>query len=246
MGKNKRPQKVLITGGASGIGRAIALIFAQNGWDIVCHYHASEKKASDLKAEVDRLKRNCLIIQADLSTKTGIEHLIKKVKKLDINCLINNAGSYITQKPFDTLSFNDILQTFSINTFCPILLTAAIFSKMKKEKFGRIVNISSIAAKYGGSSQSLHYGCSKSALEGITKTLAREGAKYNILVNTIRPGVIDTEFHTKHPKNMKKRIAMIPLKRIGTPEDVAHLTYFLGSEMNSYITNEIVTVAGGE
>lgn len=111
---------------------------------------------------------------------------------------------------------------------------------------GRIVNISSIVAKYGGSANSLAYGCSKRALEGLTKILAREGAGYNILVNTIRPGVIDTVFHRKFPKDMDKRIAMIPVKRMGRPMDVAGMVYFLGSEKNNFITNQVVTVSGGE
>jgi NAD(P)-dependent dehydrogenase (short-subunit alcohol dehydrogenase family) len=133
-----------------------------------------------------------------------------------------------------------------VNTFAPILLTANIFMRMKEKSFGRIINISSIAAKYGGSGYSMHYGCSKLALEGLTKTLSREGAEYNVLVNTIRPGVIDTEFHKKYPKDMEKRIAMIPLKRMGTPKDVADMVYYLGSDENKFITNETIAISGGE
>ena len=92
----------------------------------------------------------------------------------------------------------------------------------------------------------MHYGCSKRALEGITKTLAKEGAAYNVLINTIRPGVIDTEFHKKFPKDMKSRIEMIPMKKMGTPDDAAYMIYYLGSEENRFITNEIIAVAGGE
>ena len=92
----------------------------------------------------------------------------------------------------------------------------------------------------------MHYGCSKLALEGMTKTLAREGAEYNVLVNTIRPGVIDTEFHKKFSKDMLKRISMVPMKKTGRPEDVADLVFYLGSNKNNYITNEIVTISGGE
>ena len=102
------------------------------------------------------------------------------------------------------------------------------------------------AAKYGGSSYSMHYGCSKLAIEGVTKTLAKEGAEYNVFVNTVRAGVIDTEFHKKFPKDMKKRIEIIPLKKMGSPHDIADMVYYLGSDKNNYITNETITIAGGE
>jgi 3-oxoacyl-[acyl-carrier protein] reductase len=92
----------------------------------------------------------------------------------------------------------------------------------------------------------MHYGCSKRALEGLSKTIAKEGAEYNILVNTIRPGVIDTDFHKKFPKDMRKRIEQIPLKKMGKASDVADLVFYLGSDKNNFITNEIVTISGGE
>ncbi|MDD5437464.1 MAG: SDR family NAD(P)-dependent oxidoreductase, partial [Candidatus Omnitrophica bacterium] len=151
-----------------------------------------------------------------------------------------------SQTYFGDLTLADIEKTFAVNVFAPMLIAGKIFQDMKKKRYGRIVNISSIAAKYGGSSSSMHYGCSKSAMESITKTMAKEGARYNILVNTIRPGFIDTDFHKKFPKDTLKRIAMVPLKKMGTPADIAEMVYYLGSNTNNFITNEIVTVSGGE
>jgi 3-oxoacyl-[acyl-carrier protein] reductase len=133
-----------------------------------------------------------------------------------------------------------------VNVFAPMMITSKLFIGMKERRFGRVVNISSIGAKYGGSSYSMHYGCSKRALEGLSKTIAKEGAEYNILVNTIRPGVIDTDFHKKFPKDMRKRIEQIPLKKMGKASDVADLVFYLGSDKNNFITNEIVTISGGE
>ncbi len=144
------------------------------------------------------------------------------------------------------MTFSDMRRVFMVNVFTPIILTSSLFTRMKQNKFGRIVNISSIAAKYGGSAYSMHYGCSKLALEGITKTIAREGAAYNILVNTVRPGVIDTDFHKRFPKDMKKRLAMVPLKRMGRPQEIADIVYYFGSDMNTYITNQAIALAGGE
>jgi len=237
---------VLVTGGALGIGRAIASTYALNGWNVICHYFSSHEKANSVKHEINNIGRRCKLIQSDLSLMEGIEGFIKKIKHFRIDALINNAGTYVAQKYFSELAYADLLETFTLNTFAPILLSSFVFEEMKKRNFGRVVNISSIAAKYGGSSHSAHYGCSKRALEGLTKTLAREGAPYSILVNTIRPGVIDTDFHAKYPKDMNKRIAMIPLKRMGTSTEVAEMAYFLGSERNTFITNEIITISGGE
>lgn len=237
---------VLITGATSGIGRAIAIRFAENGWNILCHYHFLKEKAIELKMTIDNYGVTCYLLKADFSSKSQIHNLNNKLKDFHIESLINNAGTYAVNKHFSELTIEDITNTFMVNIFAPILLTTSIFMRMKEKQFGRIVSVSSIAAKYGGSSYSLHYGCSKRSLEGLTKTLAKEGAEYNILVNTIRPGVINTEFHKKFPKDMSKRIAMIPMKKMGTVEDVADMAYYLGSDMNKFITNEIVTVAGGE
>ena len=237
---------VMVTGGATGIGQAVALKFAQEGWNVLCHYFSSYESALELKRDIEKKGRICDLIQADLSTSNGIEKIIGHIKKFQIDSLINNAGTYVSQRHFSDLSYADLVDTFTLNAFAPMLLASFLIQKMKKNKFGRIVNISSIAAKYGGSAYSLHYGCSKLALEGLTKTLAKEGAQHNVLVNTVRPGVIDTDFHKKYPKDMSRRIEIIPVKRMGLPEEVAQIVYFLGSETNMFITNETIAVAGGE
>ena len=238
---------VLITGVTSGIGREIAIRFGSEGWDIIGHYCASNKSALTLKNELaKKYKINVFLHKADFSTHKDILKFVKEMEKYDISALINNAGTYISQVHFESLGISDIEKTFAVNCFAPMLITGRIFRNMKKKHFGRIVNISSIAAKYGGSACSMHYGCSKSAMEGITKTLAREGAALNILVNTIRPGVIDTDFHKKFPKDMTKRVRMIPVQRMGSPGDIAEMAYHLGSEKNNFITNETIAIAGGE
>ncbi len=236
----------LITGATSGIGREIAIKFAREGWDIICHYSSSGEKAKELRKAIKNHNVNCHVIKADLSLKDQIQDFVNKLEKFSIDAIINNAGTYMVNKYFSELTVDEISKTFMVNVFAPMMVTGKIFIGMKERRFGRIVNISSIAAKYGGSSYSMHYGCSKRALEGLSKTLAKEGAEYNVLVNTIRPGVIDTDFHKRFPKDMKKRIEKIPLKKMGIPEDVADIVYYLGSDKNNFITNEIITVSGGE
>jgi 3-oxoacyl-[acyl-carrier protein] reductase len=237
---------VFVTGATSGIGSCIAVRFAGEGWDVVCHYNSSDDNAMALKKEITAYGVRCILVKADLSSKFGIDKLVKKIKTLKIDSVINNAGSYLVSRHFTKLTTDDMCKTFMVNVFAPIRITSAVFNAMKNRMFGRIVNISSIAAKYGGSSRSMHYGCSKLALEGLTKTVAREGAEFNILANTVRPGVINTDFHKKFPKDMRARIDMIPMKRMGRSEEVAEIVYYLGSEKNSFVTNETVAIAGGE
>jgi 3-oxoacyl-[acyl-carrier protein] reductase len=244
--KIKPNKTVLVTGATSGIGYEIAVKFARENWSVLCHYHSNEKKAQELKEAIVCQGVECYLLKADLSGEREIKNFAGNLKEFQIDSLINNAGTYMVSKHFSDLTVDDMSKTFMVNVFAPLLLTSMIFLSMKKRRFGRIITISSIAAKYGGSAFSMHYGCSKRAIEGMTKTLAKEGAEYDVLVNTIRPGVIDTEFHKKFPKDMRKRTAMIPLKKMGTPKDIADMVYYLGSDVNKFITNEIITIAGGE
>ena len=245
--KNIQEKKtVLVTGITGGIGRVIALRFAREGWDVVGQFCSSSDQAKVIEKQIKKMGARCSLVQADLLSEEQLQQLIKACSHFSIDCLVNNAGSYVEKKHFAELSVKNLTDTFMLNTIAPILLTSHIFEQMKKNGGGRIINISSIAAKYGGSAYSLHYGASKRALEGLTKTLAREGAGHNILINTVRPGMIDTNMHKLFPKNLEERIRLIPLKKMGRPQDIAEMVFYLGSEHNQYITNEIMTVAGGE
>jgi len=237
---------VLITGATSDIGREIVSTFAAEGWDAICHYCSSEQKARELEALVRGYGGGCRTLKADFTVEAEIGRFLEEIEGSRIDTLVNNAGTYIEAKHYSELVLDVITATFMVNAFAPMLIASRLMGGMKERGWGRIVNVSSIATKYGGSSSSMHYGCAKRALEGMTKTLARDGAEAGVLVNTLQPGVIDTDFHRKFKKDMAKRIDMIPLKRMGTPGEVAEMAFFLGSDKNSFVTNQTIAVSGGE
>jgi NAD(P)-dependent dehydrogenase (short-subunit alcohol dehydrogenase family) len=138
-------------------------------------------------------------------------------------------------------------RTFALNVKAPFFLAQQAFRQMQRDGGGKIINISSIAAKYGGSPSTTHYGAAKAALEAVTIGMARFGASHRILVNAIRAGFIETAFHRKIGRtNPAERLRLIPLKRAGQPIDVARLALFLVSEAGDYITGEVFTVSGGD
>jgi NAD(P)-dependent dehydrogenase (short-subunit alcohol dehydrogenase family) len=244
-----RDKKVLITGASGGIGAAMAELFALHGAVVGIHYHKGEEKARRLREAIEGRGGRAECFGADLlesGERMGlIPRFIDTFGTIDV--LINNAGGIIGNSHFLELDEESWIKTLALNTLAPFFLAQQAFAYMMRHAGGRIINISSISAKYGGSPTSLHYGAAKAALEAIAVGLARQGASHNILVNSIRPGVIETPFHRKSPKaNMDERIKLIPLGRMGQPLDVARLALFLASEAGDYITGQIFTVSGGD
>ena len=235
-------KKVLITGAGDGIGLACVGVFLKNNWQVVAHYHSSSTHLEKIQKAVG--KENIIFLKADFSQKAQINNFLKTIKTLNVDALVNNAALYdmsTTQK--DRLkAIEDVLL---VNTIVPTLIAETVLATMKVKKSGAIVNVSSVGVKYGSGLKNIFYGASKAGLETVSKSLAREGAAYNILVNTVRPGITDTAFHQKAGKDMKERVKLIPLKRMAKPEEIARQIYFLCAE-NTFITNEILTVAGGE
>jgi 3-oxoacyl-[acyl-carrier protein] reductase len=243
--KNK---KILITGASGGIGSCMTLLFAKYGASVGIHYNDGEKESSLLIDKIKKMGVDGAAFQADLtkeSSKSIIPSFIDHFGGLDV--LINNAGAAIGPKGILDMDEESWDKTFQLNTRAPFFLAQNAFKHMKENGGGKIINISSISVKYGGSSQTLHYGAAKSALETVTLGLSKAGAKHNILVNTVRGGYIDTPMHQKMGrKNSKERIEMIPLKKAGKPQDIAGMVIFLTSEAGDFITGETFTVAGGD
>lgn len=234
---------ILVTGANSGIGYAIVNLFLENDYLVFAHYNTS-KKNLDL---IDNV--NLKPIQADLSERKEVENLFKQVveqtKQIDV--LVNNAGIYQSANSFGELNLEMLDNSLDINLKAPFVLSKKYIELMKNFNYGKIINISSIGVKYGGSINSCPYTISKSALEMMTKSFAKEGSKYNILINTLRVGVTNTDIHKNIPnKNMENRINMIPLKKMAEPVEIAEYVLFISSAKNTYCTGSIITVAGGE
>lgn len=251
MFKDIRRKKVLITGASSGIGADIAKLFGSYGAFVGIHYCNSEREAIRLKKHILKHKGRAEVFKADLLNISACNNLILSYIKTfhGLDVLINNAGGIYGFKNFLKLDEKSWDDTFTLNVKAAFFLAKSAFSYMKNNNGGKIINISSIAAKYGGSSASLHYGAAKAALDALTKGLARAGAKYNILVNSIRGGFIDTPFHKKigrKEKEIEKRIKLILLRRAGKAIDISRMALFLASNSGDYITGEIFTVAGGD
>lgn len=239
--KNKR---VLITGGASGIGSEISKIFAKQGALIGIHYSKNKKEAEKIKEKLSKYTQVKTYQENFSKPKTNlVKKFVKDFGGIDI--LINNAG-IMAKKSFFDLDSKEFNLVFNINTRAPFLISKEAFYFMKRQNYGRIVNISSFTVKYGmGRNESIHYAASKAALEELTVGLSRIGAKNNVTTNTIRPGIVNTKMQKKR-KDLKERLKMVPLKRLVDPKEIAEMILYLCSEKGEFITGQTISISGGE
>lgn len=235
-----------ITGGTRGIGKQIAITLAKDGYDIAINYRKENDDLENIKDEIEKTNAKFLAVKGDVtdfdSTQQMVNDIIKEYGKIDV--LVNNAG--ITK---DTLlvrmkkeEFEDVIDVNLIGTFN---ITKNVIPYMIKQKEGRIINISSIVGISGNAGQT-NYSASKAGIIGFTKSLAKEVGSRNILVNAVAPGFIETQMTDILKDEVKEEISKkIPLKRMGTVEDVANVVKFLTSEDSSYITGQVIQVDGG-
>lgn len=239
-------KRALVTGASGGIGREIAKLFALEGAVVGVHYNRDAASAKRVVREIEALGGKAELLQADLSKPAACRTLVRRfARKAGLDVLVNNAGAVAGYGDYSKLSESDWDATFAVNARAPFTLSKEALALMRRD--GRIINVSSVSAKYGGSANTLHYGASKAALESLTVGLARLAAKRGILVNALRPGFIDTDVHKALGRaDVERRIAMIPLGRAGKPEEVAQAALFLASDAASYVTGQILSVAGGD
>jgi 3-oxoacyl-[acyl-carrier protein] reductase len=241
-----RDQVALITGGSRGIGRAAAALFARDGVTVAITYRSRKAEADHFVEEVSRGGGRALALQADFADSAApavaVEAVVKEFGRLDI--LVNNAG--LTR---DTLvmrmseaDWDVVLQT---NLKAAFLASKAALRPMLKQKYGRIVNVSSLAGVAGNAGQA-NYSASKAGLIGLTKALAKEVGSRNITVNAVAPGFIETELISGLPAELLERARRAAaIQRIGTPADVAPAIVFLASPEAAYITGQVLGIDGG-
>ena len=236
----------MITGATRGIGKQIALTLANEGYNIVLNYRTKNDELIQAKNEIESKNVKCLTVKGDVTNfedcKQMIESAINEFGKVDV--LVNNAG--ITKDMLlARMKEEDFKQVIDVNLVGTFNMTKNVISYMMKARNGTIINISSVVGIAGNAGQT-NYSASKAGIIGFTKSLAKEVASRNILVNAVAPGFIETNMTDVLKQEVKDEIAKnIPLKRMGTPKDVANVVKFLASGDSSYITGQVISVDGG-
>jgi 3-oxoacyl-[acyl-carrier protein] reductase len=235
----------VVTGATRGIGEAIAVAAAENGSDVAL-WGRNEDLLQKTKQRISELGRKAEAYRVDVAKQTEVDEAMKKVLQdfSRIDFLVNNAGItkdnlLLTMKPEE---WDQVLQT---NLYGVFHCSKAVLRSMMKQRYGKIVNISSIAGITGNPGQT-NYSASKAGMIGFTKSLAKEMGKRNICVNAIAPGMIETEMTHALPEDLKKQyLESIPLGRFGKVEEVAALVLFLLSSASDYITGQVFAIDGG-
>ena len=235
-----------ITGGTRGIGKQIAITLANEGYDIAINYRQENKELEETRNEIKKNNVKCLAVKGNIAkfedTKSMATKIIEEFGKIDI--LVNNAGItkdmlLMRMKPED---FKNVIDVNLIGTFN---VTKNVIPYMMKKREGKIINISSVVGISGNAGQT-NNSSSKAGIIGFTKSLAKEVGSRNILVNAVAPGFIKTQMTDILKEEVKNEISnKIPLKRMGTPKDVANVVKFLASEDSSYITGQVINIDGG-
>jgi 3-oxoacyl-[acyl-carrier protein] reductase len=230
----------LVTGASRGIGRAIAVALAEAGCDVAINYRSRAEEAEHVASQVKALGRRVTVVQADVAEAAAVSAMTAQINSAlgPIDVLVNNAGIAL-RRGIDDLTEADFDETIAVNLKSAFLCTQAVLPHMRVQKWGRIVNISSGAAR-GAGSIGLHYNASKAGMEGLTRGYASRLAREGITVNAVAPSLIETDMMPASEANAGARI---PLGRQGRPEEVAQATLMVLG--NAYMTGQTVHLNGG-
>ena len=239
-------QTAIVTGGSRGIGRAVAVRLAKDGMNLVINYRGNSAAAEETERMCRELGAEVLLVQGDVSRAEDCEKLAAQAKEAfgRVDVLVNNAG--ITRDGLlARMTEEDFRAVLDVNLVGSWNMMKAVNRIMMKQRYGRIVNLSSVTGLMGNMGQT-NYAAAKAGILGMTKSYAREVASRGITVNAVAPGFIDTDMTEAMPEGAKDKIITgIPMGRTGKPEDVAEAVAFLASEQAGYITGEVLRVDGG-
>ncbi|MCF0148427.1 MAG: 3-oxoacyl-[acyl-carrier-protein] reductase [Clostridium sp.] len=239
-------KNAIVTGGTRGIGREIAKTLAESGANIAINYRKYNEEIENLLEELRSLGVKALGIKCDISNEEEVNNFIKEVKENfgSVDILINNAG--ITKDGLLLrMSEKDFNEVIDVNLKGTFNMTKAVSSIMVRQRFGKIINISSVVGVAGNAGQ-CNYAASKAGVIGFSKSIARELASRNINVNVIAPGYINTDMTKVLPEKVRDEVLKtIPMKKIGEPKEIANLVLFLSSDLSNYITGQVINVDGG-
>ncbi|MCU1293393.1 MAG: 3-oxoacyl-[acyl-carrier-protein] reductase [Bryobacterales bacterium] len=233
-------QIALVTGGSRGLGAAIAIALAEAGADIAINYQHAEAKAEDVKTAIEKLGRRAVTVRADVANSSDVHTMATAVERSlgAPTILVNNAGIARAQK-IEDIRENDWDEILSVNLKSVFLVTQRILPAMRAARFGRLINLTSVAAQLGGV-VGPHYAASKAGIIGITHSYAALLVKEGITANAISPALIATDMVTT---NLNAKPERIPVGRFGEPDEVASVAVMLAS--NAYITGQTINVNGG-
>ena len=250
MGSAFQGQAVLVTGGASGIGRAIVEAFVQQGANVVFTYFSSESAASEISAVVEASGGEALSLRADLTQESEVERVVAATVERfgGIDVLVTNSGGLLQRSKVTECTRELWDQALAVNLTSTFLCCRAVLPFMERAGQGCIITMSSLAAHDGGGAGAAHYAASKGGVLTFTKALAKEVGPLGIRVNGIAPGLIATRFHDRFStaEGRQATVERTPLRREGMPEDVAGVALFLASPAAAFIAGETIEVNGGQ
>jgi 3-oxoacyl-[acyl-carrier protein] reductase len=247
-GKEDGLKTALVIGGTGGIGKATCLQLAKEGFNVIIHYNKNKTLAEEIKAEVEKHKQKAIIVGADILNHTDIKEMISRgIRAFDkIDVLVNCAATVIPNIKFQDLLWSDYLQQIEVNIKSTFTIIQTVVPEMIKNGYGKIINIGSLSAEKPNADWS-HYITAKSALIGLTKSLAFELAPKGIRINMVTPSLINTELTADIPEKIKLlTAAQTPLRRLALTADVAGVICFLASQKSDFIAGENIRVNGGQ
>lgn len=250
MGDDFHDKVVVVTGGGSGIGRAIALAFGERGAHTVVSYYASEEGAAEVVAAIEAGGGQAVAVRADLTQASEVERLFETAVRRfgGVDVLVSNTGGLLRRSRVADCPLELWNEALAVNLTSMFLCCRAVLPSMERAGSGCIITISSLAAHDGGGQGASHYAAAKGGVLTFTKALAKEVGPLGIRVNGIAPGLIATQFHDRFstPEGRRAAVGRTPLGREGEPDDVAGTALFLASPRASFITGETIEVNGGQ